>query len=511
VRTFNRKQSYLFLAAIVICSLVFHVVGNILWKDVRLISEPVHSTVEAIGAAIAIFMAIVLLWGKKEEYGGKLFPLAMGFLGMGLLDGFHAAAWFDRGFVLLHSAAGLVGSFWFSLVWLPGLASKKNEVWKRLAPWIVAGSAVLFGIWTMSARWTLPVMLQEGRFTTPAIAINLIAGVLFAVSAVRFVVDFHRSGSPEFFLFACMAMLFSIAQFRFPFSAPWDISWWLWHALRLVAYVMVLGFAVFERKEAEDAIKKLNQDLQTHAAELEASYRDMESFSYSASHDLRSPLIKLHAASRILLKNYVDRLDDDGGQLLNTIQEHAKKMERLINDLLAFSRVSTQEIQKSEINMAALAKTVFEEAKSTMDNRHVQLEMKDLPTAYCDESMMRQVFANLLSNAIKYTQPREIALIEVGGMREGDENIYCVKDNGVGFDMENADRLFNIFQRLHRQEEFEGTGIGLVVVKRIVEKHGGRVWADGRPKEGATFCFALPVKKDLQKFHGAHSKRNHQE
>jgi signal transduction histidine kinase len=497
VKTFKRTRSYLFLAAIVICSLAVHVVGNILWKDLRLISEPLHSTAEAIGAAIAVFMAIVLLWGKKDVYGGKLFPMAMGFLGMGLLDGFHAVSSPDKGFVLLRSVAGLAGGFWFSLVWLPGLASKKGVGWKNLAPWIVTGGSVLFGIWTISARWTLPVLLQGGRFTTPAISINLIAGTLFAVSAVRFVVDYYRSESPELFLFASMAILFSIAQFSFPFSAPWDVTWWLWHALRLMAYVLVLGFAVFDRKEAEDAIKKLNQDLQTNAAELEASYRDMESFSYSASHDLRSPLIKIHAFSRILLKDYADRLDDDGSRLLNSIQENAKKMEQLIYDLLAFSRVSTKEIQKSEINMSALTKEVCEEFRSTIGNRRVQLEMKELPPAHCDESMMRQVFTNLLSNAIKYTKPKEIAIIEVGGIRGKNENIYYVKDNGVGFDMENADRLFNIFQRLHTQEEFEGTGIGLVIVKRIVEKHGGRVWAEGRPKEGAKFCFALPVKEKL--------------
>ncbi len=493
MRTFKRKKAYLFLVAIVICSLAVHAIGNILWKDLRLINEPLHSTVEAIGAAIAIFMAIVLLWGKKEEYGGKLFPMAMGFLGMGILDGFHAAVSLDRGFVLLRSVAGLAGGFWFSQVWLPGLVSRKGEVWKGLALLIVAGGAVLFGIWTISARWALPVMLLEGRFTASAVAINLIAGVLFAISAVRFVVDFHRSESAELFLFACMAILFSIAEFSFPYSAPWDITWWLWHALRLTACVMVLGFAVFERKEAEDAIKKLNQDLQARAAELEASYRDMESFSYSASHDLRSPLIAIHGVCRILLKDYADRFDDDGGQLLNTIQKNAKKMEQLINDLLAFSRVSTKEIQKSEIDMAALIEKVFAEVKSTLGNRLVRLEMKALPPAYCDESMMRQVYANLLSNAIKYTKPKEIAIIEVGGIKEGNENIYHVKDNGVGFEMTDADKLFNIFKRLHSQEEFEGTGIGLVIVKRIIEKHGGRVWAEGRPKEGAKFCFALPI------------------
>jgi hypothetical protein len=154
VRTFKSTRSYLFLAAIVICSLAVHVVGNILWKDLRLISEPLHSTAEAIGSAIAVFMAIVLLWGKKDVYGGRLFPMAMGFLIMGILDGFHAASSPDKGFVLLRSVAGLAGGFWFSLVWLPGLASKKGVGRKNLAPWIVAGGSVLVGIWTISARWT---------------------------------------------------------------------------------------------------------------------------------------------------------------------------------------------------------------------------------------------------------------------------------------------------------------------------------------------------------------------
>ena len=446
---------------------------------------------EAVGAAIAIFMTIVLLWGKKEEYGGRFVLMAMGFLGMGILDGFHAASTAGQGFVLLRSAAGLTGSVWFSLIWLPGLASR-NADWKGLSTWIVAVGSLLFGLWTMSARWTLPVMVQEGRFTTPAMTINLIAGVLFVVSSVRFIVDFHRSGRHEIFLFAGMALLLSAAQFSFPFSAPWDITWWSWHVLRLSAYVLVLGFAVFERKEAEDEIRKLNRDLQRRAAELEASYRDMESFSYSASHDLRSPLIKIHALSRILLKDYADRLDDNGGQLLNRIQDNAKKMEQLISDLLAFSRVSTKEIQKSEINMEELTREVFEELKPSVRNRSVHFMMKGLPSAFGDRSMMRQVFANLLSNAIKFTRPKETAVIEVGGTREGEETVYFVKDNGVGFDMEHADKLFTIFRRLHSQEEFEGTGAGLVIIKRIIEKHGGRVWAEGKPADGAKFCFALP-------------------
>jgi signal transduction histidine kinase len=494
MRKVKRGHSYQLLAAIVICSIAVHVISVILWKDVRFINETLHSAIEATGAVIAIFMAILLLWGREGEYDGRLFLMAMGFLGMGVLDAFHAATTVEKGFVLLRSMAGLIGSLWFFLIWLPGLAPKKDK-WKRLLLSIVTAGCVLFGIWTTSVRWALPEMTQGGRFTATAITINLIAGVLFAASAVRFIVDFHRSERPDIFLFACMAMLFGIAQLSFPFSALWDVTWWLWHALRLIAYILVLGVAVFERREAEDKIKKLNQDLQYHAAKLEASYKDMESFSYSASHDLRSPLINIHALSRLLVKDYGDGLDDNGRQLLNRIQENVKKMEQLINDLLAFSHVSSKEIRTSEINMEALTKEVFEEFRPTIRNRSVQLKMKDLPSAYGDQSMMRQVFANLFSNAIKFTKAKEIAIIEVGGNTEGNENIYYVKDNGAGFDMVHADKLFALFHRLHSQNEFEGTGIGLVIIKRIIDKHGGRVWAEGKPNEGAKFCFSLPIQE----------------
>ncbi|MGC2063950.1 MAG: PAS domain-containing protein, partial [Thermodesulfovibrionales bacterium] len=252
---------------------------------------------------------------------------------------------------------------------------------------------------------------------------------------------------------------------------------------------------ITERKESEEALKRLNQKLQFNASELKAAYKDMESFSYAASHDLRSPLITIAGFSNILLEDYAEKLDDKGKDYLNRINNSVKKMNQLIADLLNFSKVSTKEILKHDFNMDELTQTLVNELKPAIGERDILFEIKQMPSAYGDLAMISQVLVNLLSNAIKFTHSRETAIIEVGGYTENVENVYYVQDNGIGFDMQFSNRLFSLFQRIHTSREIEGTGVGLVLVKSIVEKHGGRVWAEGKPDEGARFCFTLPGKE----------------
>jgi PAS domain S-box-containing protein len=248
------------------------------------------------------------------------------------------------------------------------------------------------------------------------------------------------------------------------------------------------------RKKAEEEIMKLNQSLRQRASELENAYKDMESFSFAVSHDLKAPARRIGGFSDMLLENYSEQLDEEGKNLLGIIGNNATKMKQLIDDLLAFSRVSIQEIRKSEIDMESLTRNVFEELKPHADERAIRLEITTLPAANGDLAMIRSVLLNLLSNAIKFTTTRETPLIRVGSRPDQDEYIYYVSDNGIGFDMKFVDKLFTLFQRIHTEKEFEGTGVGLVIVKRIIEKHGGRVWAEGKPNEGATFYFTLPRK-----------------
>ncbi len=245
------------------------------------------------------------------------------------------------------------------------------------------------------------------------------------------------------------------------------------------------------RKHLEETVRERTAELERVNKVLKASYKDMESFSYAASHDLRTPLIVISGFVRRMLRDYSDKLDPKGLEILNIVKDSSKRMEQLISDLLAFSRVTTKEIQLVEIDMGALVDKVFDDLRPTIERRDVRLIRKPLPVGYGDASMIRQVLVNLLSNAIKYTEPKEGGIIEVGGSVKGNENIYYVKDNGIGFDMQHAGKLFGLFQRLDNTHKIEGTGIGLVIIKRTLEKHGGRIWAEGKLKEGATFYFTL--------------------
>ena len=253
-----------------------------------------------------------------------------------------------------------------------------------------------------------------------------------------------------------------------------------------------LGDEIAERRRAEKEIKKLNEDLERRTIELEATNKELEAFGYSVSHDLRNPVLAIGGFSRLLLEKYSTHLDEKGHHYLDIILSSTQYMCQLIDDILTLSHSGHRQIEFSDIDMEELAKALLEELKGITLGRMLRLNLNPLPPAHCDQSMIRQVFMNLLSNAIKFTKFKETGMIEIGGWIQNDENIYYVKDNGAGFDMQRADKLFGVFQRLHNPQEFEGNGVGLALVHRIIHRHGGRVWAEGKINEGATFFFSLP-------------------
>jgi two-component system sensor histidine kinase/response regulator len=244
-------------------------------------------------------------------------------------------------------------------------------------------------------------------------------------------------------------------------------------------------------EEAEAKIRDLNASLRKNLQQVESMNKELESFSYSVSHDLRAPLRSIMGYAQILEEDYHDKLDNSGKQALGTIQQNASRMNNLIDDLLEFSKQGRKHLSKSLVGVEELVTKIISDIGTTIKHQ-AEIEVGELQTVYADHSLLTQVWINLISNAIKYSSKKAAPHIQIGSQESQDEIIYFIRDNGSGFDMTYVDKLFNVFQRLHKSTDFEGTGIGLALVQRIISRHDGRVWAEGKLNEGATFYFSLP-------------------
>jgi light-regulated signal transduction histidine kinase (bacteriophytochrome) len=234
-------------------------------------------------------------------------------------------------------------------------------------------------------------------------------------------------------------------------------------------------------------------DLESLTVQLETANKELESFSYTVSHDLRTPLLVIDWYMRVILEKCGDTFDEDMLAKLNVVRSQAQMMSKLIDDLLAFSCLGKKNIAPSKLDIGEIVNEVWRELLVVNSKRKMGMTLKSVPIAYGDRTLIKQVYFNLLSNAVKFTKRSTDARIEAGGFIEGDKTVFFVKDNGIGFDMAYHDKLFGVFQRLHSSSDFDGTGIGLATVQRIVHRHGGRVWAKGKEGKGATFFFSLPL------------------
>ncbi len=257
---------------------------------------------------------------------------------------------------------------------------------------------------------------------------------------------------------------------------------------------------VLQRALAVRRLRLENHELQARVlertAELEAANHELESFTFSVSHDLRAPLRGIDGFSQMILRDYGGQMPEEARLLLGKVKAQTEWMQHLVEDLMRLSRLGRQHLSRRHVNMPQLVNDALEQLQHDREGRHAEIRVGELADAMGDRGLLGQVWLNLLSNALKFTRKREDAVVEAGCEHGPEEIIYFVRDNGAGFDMEYAARLFGVFQRLHSSEEFEGTGIGLSIVQRIVQRHGGRTWAEGRVGVGATFYFSLPVEPE---------------
>jgi signal transduction histidine kinase len=471
--------------------------------DWRWANEPVHSAAEAAGAVIALSMAYLLLYhsdGTEWSRNG----IMLGFICLGVADALHATTRPGQDFVFLHNIAVLTGGIGFALSW--SSPCDKSFRCKRRAAIATLIFVAALGLFVLLFGAMLPRMVENGSFTLLASAMNIVGGLLFLAAAWRFVMLYHRLGSQELLGFAFVAVLLGLGGLTFSFSEIWSATWWFWHLLRLSAYIIVLWLLIQAYRQAEmqkdrqrEALKVANaelianrEELRRIASELERSNTELEQFAYIASHDLQAPLRSVTGFLDLLSRRYKGQLGAEADEFISFAVKGAERMHQLINEILAFSRVGTRGGPLELVNSRESLDEALGNLKIEIEESVAQITVNELPIVTADRHQLVLLFQNLVGNAVKYHKQDQSPCIHVDAEEKEDEWEFLVRDKGIGIDRRYAKRIFEIFQRLHTIKEYPGTGIGLAICKKIVERHGGRIWVESEPGEGSTFFFTLP-------------------
>lgn len=497
------------LIGIVSISILLPVIGSLIaitvFKDWTFVHEPIHTLFEGIGVAFAFFVLIIIYFNYKffQLQRKEAAWITSALLTMSLLDLLHASVHLSNLFVWFHSIAQLSGGVLFACIWLPFKWNSR----RYLLVLTTFSVALTLGFYSLKFPEHLPVMMIDGKFSGLARALNIIGGAGFLIAGWYFFKKYQTYLSKNNYLLAAHCFLFGSANILFEVSTLWDAAWWWWHILRFCAYSVLLQFffssiqqfninltqsnLLLEKKVAERTAR-----LEQSKQELLRSNQDLELFAGRVSHDLRSPIRNVSSLlSMLLLEIQGVKLTDDARKYIDWLNQSSLLMQKQIDDLLAYSLASNHELSWQLVNTNKLIERVVSSLNPEGIGKQMDVTIEKLPSVFADSMQLGLVLQNLIENAIKYQPHGQLAKIHISGHTSENEAVIAVADNGIGVKPKHHESIFKLFKRLHSQQVYPGTGLGLGLSKKIIERHGGRLWIESDPaiQPGSIFKFTLPL------------------
>ncbi len=482
----------------IIIPLTGSVILNIFFMNAAWIYPALHAVIEGVGIFTASALVFLILLSNEHRtnpvYG--VWSLCA-FLGMGVLDLFHVLIGAGNNFVWLHSLAVLAGGLFLSLAWIPS-----RFVLPSLARGL-PGLTVLIMLGTAFFSFyfpeTVPLMAIDGKISVTAGLLRAATGLFFFIGMFRFMALYRSRPDWLELVMTGFCALMGVSM-TFAYSRLWCPAWWWWHGLRLVSYFIITGFIMLfyqrmteELREVKNRLEESMDTLARQAQELERSNKELDQFAYVASHDLQEPLRMVASYVQLLAKRYKGQLDTDADEFISFAVDGAKRMQDLISDLLAFSRVGTRAKEFALTDCEKVLDRALQNLQTAIVENHAEITRDSLPKVMVDDIQIVSVFQNLIVNAIKFRKKDVVPRVHISCRSEGKVSVFSVMDNGIGIAPEHYEKIFQIFHRLYPRDEYPGSGIGLSVCKKIVERHDGRIWVESRAGEGSTFHFTLPL------------------
>ena len=458
--------------------------------------EPIHAVIEILGSVVAFMLAyhLLVLFHREKELNSH-FWFACALLGMGLFDGFHAICHPGRLFVWLHSLALIMGGLLAVMAWLPRRFAL--TAFASILPQAILLFTVSFSLLSMFFSDSLPVLRETGEFTLLAKTLNTAGGLLFTLAALKFAIDYKNHARTADLLFSCFTLLLGVSGLIFQHAEVWDIHWWFMHILRFFAYIIAFYYILKIYLQRQEEVIELNEALQKRTVELKRASDDLHRLIYVSYHDLQEPLRMVSSYVQLLERRYCQQFDEDGQQFIKFAVDGALLMKNRLNDLLSFSQISSQSVLFKTIDFQKVFDSALVNLQKKIDECQAQISHDVLPAIQGDEGRLVQFLQHLLDNAMTFHGERS-PIVHISVKEAGGFWTFKVADNGIGIDEKHFSRIFEIFRKLQSSSELQGTGIGLTICKKIIEQHGGEIWLESSPGEGATFFFTL-LKGDTRK------------